>query len=280
MNRTLRAFNGATAVITGGASGIGRALAEELAKRGSNVVIADRQIELANVVASAIRKNGGKAFAYEVDVKNFSAIESLLQTAVERTGRLDFMFNNAGIGIGGPVHLHTLEDWRSIMDVNLWGVINGTHAAYQIMMKQGYGHIVNTSSMAGLQPSPGLVSYSMTKHAVVGFSIGLRGEAALAGIRVSVLCPGVVRTPILEGGTYGKSLLGLTPQQQLESWERFKPMPADIFAMKTLDAVAKNKAIIIIPSWWKLFWWINRLSPSWMISIAEKEYRKIVRQNS
>jgi NAD(P)-dependent dehydrogenase (short-subunit alcohol dehydrogenase family) len=275
MEKSIRIFGGATAVLTGGASGIGRALAEELAKRGGEVVLADRQIELAREVAATIKAAGGKAQACALDVADFSAIESLLQTTVERTGRLDYIFNNAGIGIGGPVHLHTIEDWRNIVNVNLWGVINGVQAAYQIMVKQGFGHIVNTASMAGLEPAPGLVSYGTTKHAVVGLSMGLRPEAALVGIRVSVLCPGVVRTPILEGGKYGKSLVGLTPQQQLESWEKLKPMPADVFASKALDAVAQNKAIIVIPSWWKLFWWFNRLSPSWMMSIAQREYKKI-----
>lgn len=232
-------------------------------------------MDLACEVASAIQAAGGNAQACELDVADFAAIESLLRTTVERTGRLDYIFNNAGIGIGGPIHLHTIHDWRQIMDVNLWGVINGVQAAYQIMLKQGFGHIVNTASMAGLQPAPGLVSYGTTKHAVVGLSIGLRPEAALAGIRVSVLCPGVVRTPILEGGKYGKSLAGLTPRQQRESWEKLKPMPADVFASKALDAIAKNKAIIVIPSWWKLFWWIYRLSPSWMMSFAQQEYKKV-----
>jgi len=275
MNNTVRTFNGATAVITGGASGIGRALSEELAKRGSEVVLADRQIELARQVASHIQAAGGKAQAHELDVADFAAVESLLQTTAERTGRLDYVFNNAGIGIGGPVELHTIEDWRNIMNVNLWGVINGVQAAYQIMIKQGFGHIVNTASMAGLQPAPGMVSYGTTKHAVVGLSMGLRPEAALVGIRVSVLCPGVVRTPILEGGKYGKSLVNMPPEQQREAWEKMRPMPADVFAIKTLEAVARNEAIILIPSWWKLFWWIERLSPSWMMSIAQREYKKI-----
>jgi NAD(P)-dependent dehydrogenase (short-subunit alcohol dehydrogenase family) len=271
--QSLCIFEGAVAIITGGASGIGAALAGELARRGSEVVLADLQQELAEEVAAEIRKTGGKARAIRLNVADFPAVKDLVQETVQRTGRLDYMFNNAGIGIGGPVHLHRIEDWNRIIDVNLRGVIHGVQAAYPIMLDQGFGHIVNTASMAGLQPAPGVVSYGTTKHAVVGLSKSLRVEAAMAGIRVSVLCPGVIRTPILEGGKYGKILVDFSPEQQREMWEKLKPMPPEIFASRALDAIGRNRAIIIIPSWWKLFWWINRLSPSLGISLAQRQYR-------
>ena len=107
-------------------------------------------------------------------------------------------------------------------------------------------------------------SYTTTKYAVVGLSRVLRAEAAAEGIRVSVLCPGFVRTPMLEGGKYGKTLMDLSPEQERglrDTFEKLKPMSPDTFAGKALDAIAKNKAIIVIPSWWKLIWWIDRLSP-------------------
>ena len=278
-DRALRVFNGATAIITGGASGIGRALGEELAKRGSEVVLADLQIELAEEVASGIRVAGGKAAALKLDVADFPAVESLLRETVERTGRLDYMFNNAGITIFGPVSLHTIEDWNRIIDVNLRGVVNGVQVAYQIMLNQGFGHIVNTASMAGLVPGASDPSYATTKHAVVGLSKVLRAEAAMEGIQVSVLCPGLVRTPILEGGgKYGKSLMDLSPEQERELRdliEKLKPMSPDTFARKALDAIAKNKAIIVIPSWWKLFWWVDRLSPSLTILQLRKSYQNL-----
>jgi NAD(P)-dependent dehydrogenase (short-subunit alcohol dehydrogenase family) len=274
-NKAIRIFEEATAIITGGASGIGRALAEELAKRGGEVVLADLQIELAEEAAREIRLAGGQATAWQLDVTDFSAMEKLLRETVERTGRLDYIFNNAGIGIGGDVHRHSIEDWNRIIDVNLRGVINGVQGAYKIMRNQGFGHIVNTSSMAGLMPSPGVSSYATTKHAVVGLSKSLRAEAAPAGIRVSVLCPGVIRTPILEGGKYGKNLVEVSLEQQRRIWERLKPMAPNLFARKALDAIAKNEAIIIIPSWWKLFWWMNRLSPSLGISLSQKLYQNM-----
>jgi NAD(P)-dependent dehydrogenase (short-subunit alcohol dehydrogenase family) len=133
-NRTIRIFDGATAIVTGGASGIGRALAEELAKRGCEVVLADLQIELAEKVASEIRASGGNAKAVKIDVTDFSAMEQLVQETFKRTGRLDYIFNNAGIVIGGYVNHYGIEDWNQIVDVNLLGVINGIQAAYKIMM--------------------------------------------------------------------------------------------------------------------------------------------------
>ncbi|MEW6374409.1 MAG: SDR family oxidoreductase [Thermodesulfobacteriota bacterium] len=275
----MKSFKDRIAIITGGASGIGRALAEELAKRGVEVVLADLQIELAEQVASAIQVSGGKAKPVKIDVTNFPAMEQLVQETVKRTGHLDYIFNNAGIGIGGNVYHYGIEDWNQIVDVNLRGVINGVQAAYKIMMAQGFGHIVNIASMAGLMVSPGAVAYAATKYAVVGLSISLRAEAANMGIRVSVVCPGVVRTPILEGGgRYGKMLIDIPPEQMRQLWEKLKPMSPNIFAKKVLNSVAKNKAIIIVPSWWKLYWWINRLSPSLGISLAQKRFQKVQKE--
>jgi NAD(P)-dependent dehydrogenase (short-subunit alcohol dehydrogenase family) len=274
-NRTIRIFDGATAVVTGGASGIGRALGEELAKRGCEVVLADLQIELAEEVASRIRVSGGRAKAMKIDVTDFPAVEKLFQETVKRTGRLDYVFNNAGIVIGGLVNRYGIEDWNQILDINLRGVINGVQATYRIMMAQGFGHIVNTASMAGLLPGPGNIAYTTTKHAVVGLSKSLRVEAAQMGVRVSVLCPGFIRTPILEGGgKYGKMLFEIPLEKQRCIWEKFKPMSPDLFAKKVVNSVARNKAIIIVPSWWRLFWWIDRLSPSLGMSLARKSFQK------
>ena len=280
-NKTIRIFDGATAIVTGGASGIGRALAEELARRGCEVFLADLQIDLAEEVASDIQVSGGKAKAVKIDVTDFPAMEQLVQETVKRTGRLDYIFNNAGIVIGGYVSQYSIEDWNQIVDVNLRGVINGIQAAYKTMIAQGFGHIINTASMAGLMPGPGNVAYTTTKHAVVGLSKSLRAEAAQMGVRVSVLCPGVVRTPILEGGgKYGKMLIDIPPEQVRQLWEKLKPMSPNLFAEKVLKSVAKNKAIIIVPSWWKVYWWINRLSPSLGMFHLKSVFRNCKRRSA
>ena len=278
--KAIRIFNDATAIVTGGASGIGRALAEELARRGAEVVLADLQIEKAQEVATQIQASGGRAKAVEVDVTDFPAMERLVRKTFESSGRLDYIFNNAGIAIGGTANYYSIEDWNKIIDINLRGVVNGIQAAYKIMIEQGFGHIVNTASMAGLMPNPAGVAYAATKHAVVGLSKSLRVEveAAQLGIRVSVICPGVIRTPILEGGKYGKILMNIPDEKLRDMWEKFKPMSPDIFAKKVVNAIAKNKAIIVVPSLWKLIWWLNRLSPTLGMAFAQKCFKKIQKE--
>ena len=270
---TLRIFDGAVAIMTGGASGIGRALSEALGRRGASVVLADRQVALAQEVADGIQERGGQASAVELDVTDFAAVDQLVRATAQDQGRLDYMFNNAGIAIGGEVRLCQIEDWDSVLNVNLHGVVNGVQAAYPIMLSQGCGHIVNTASMAGLLPMPAAVSYATTKHAVVGLSKSLRVEAASYGIRVSVLCPGFIRTPILHGGKYGKNLQPVPPEVQEKFIRQYRPMDPALFAEKVLDALARNKALIIVPGWWRLFWWLSRLSPALEFSLAQRSYR-------
>jgi NAD(P)-dependent dehydrogenase (short-subunit alcohol dehydrogenase family) len=276
--KTIRIFNDATAIVTGGASGIGRALAEELARRGCEVVLADLQSEMAEDVALEIRNSGGKAKAVKIDVTDFPGMERMVQETFERTGRLDYIFNNAGIAIGGTANHYTISDWNKIIDINLRGVVHGIQAAYFIMIEQGFGHIVNTASMAGLMPNPINAAYAATKHAVVGLSLSLRTEAAQMGIRVSVICPGVIRTPILEGGKYGKILMNIPAEKLRDIWEELKPLSPDILAKKVLNAIAKNKAIIIVPSLWKLLWWLNRLSPTLGMSFAQNRFQKMQKE--
>ena len=277
--RGLRTFDNAVSIVTGGASGIGLALGKALAARGSQVVLADRQIDLAEDVANRLQQGGARVTAAELDVKDYAAFERLIQQTVEQHGRLDYLFNNAGIGIAGDVQLHELQDWYEMLDVNLRGVIHGIQAVYSIMVDQGFGHIVNTASMAGLMPTPGVTGYSATKHAVVGLSESLRIEGAAAGVRVSVLCPGVIDTPILEdGGKYGRLMVPMPQEFQRRMWKRLRPMALAPFAKKVLRAVAKNRAIIVIPWHWRVFWWLHRLSPSLALFLGRWHYERLRRE--
>jgi len=268
----LRIYKDAVAIVTGAASGIGRGLAEALAQRGAEVVLADLQSDLAEQVAAGIRSRGGKVRATLLDVTDFHAFEGLVQETVATSGRLDFLFNNAGIGILGQASDYHIEDWYKILDVNLRGVINGVQAGYQVMLRQGFGHIINTASIAGLLPAGGLVSYAATKHAVVGLSTSLRVEAAAAGIRVSVLCPGAVETPIAEGGRFGKIITPMDANVRRRLWEKQKPISPEQFAREALDAIARNRAIIVIPWRWKIGWWFYRLLPNLFLNVSKRMY--------
>jgi NAD(P)-dependent dehydrogenase (short-subunit alcohol dehydrogenase family) len=270
----LRTYEGGVALITGGASGIGLALGKELAGRGAKVVLADLDEEIARQHADAMVRQGQSAQARRLDVTDPAAVAQVIQEVARDHGRLDYLFNNAGIGVGGEAAYYDLSDWTRVIDVNLMGVVYGVHYAYPILRAQGFGHIVNTASMAGLLPAPSVLSYTTTKHAVVGLSRGLRLEAARSGVRVSVLCPGVIRTPIIEGGKYGRTV-GPVPQQVMKSaFERLGPMDVDAFARAALVDVAANRSIIIHPAKWRWIYWLSRLSPA----IAEATGRKALEQ--
>jgi NAD(P)-dependent dehydrogenase (short-subunit alcohol dehydrogenase family) len=249
-------FSGKVAIVTGGASGLGRAFCEELARRGAIVVVADLNAKP------------------EVDVSDFEALKRLVQETSARHGRLDYMFNNAGIAVVGELRDTAPEHWRRVMDVNLMGVIYGTLAAYQVMVPQGVGHIVNVSSVTGLIPSPVLTPYATTKWGIIGFSLSLRPEAATLGIKVSVACPGLVRTNIADRGTY----LNVRKEDYLARlpW-RWMTQPAQA-AKAILRGVEKNKAMIISPWHSRLLWRLYRLSPALLTFLSNwsvKEWRKM-----
>ncbi len=275
----LRTYKNATAVITGGASGIGRSLGKALAKRGSTVVLADIQLEMAQAAAEEIVSSGGSATAAKLDVTDEQAVRTLLKDTFEEHGRIDYMFNNAGIAINGKFQDFTMTDWQRCIDINLLGVVHGTHAAHSIMAQQGFGHIINTASIAGIFPWPTTIAYTATKHAVVGLTTALRAELAQSGITTSVLCPGTIKTPILEPGANSERWAGDYDEEKLKTFlDGVKGMPPDLFAEKALKQIARNKPVIVIPSKFKMFWWTNRLSPSIALEIGTKVSQVILKK--
>jgi NADP-dependent 3-hydroxy acid dehydrogenase YdfG len=261
--------SGKIAFVTGGASGIGAALSTKLVDDGAEVWIADRQIGPAQELAQRLGNGAGKAHAIELDVRDHPAFESAVAEAVQQSGRIDYLFNNAGIVVGGEIDSYALDDWNDVFDVNLRGVVHGIQAVYPIMIRQRSGHIVNTASIYGLVTTPGFGSYTATKHAVVGISKALRVEAERHGVQVSVLCPGVIRTPILTRGKYGRvTTTGVNDEELLKFMELFRPMPPEKFAERTLRAVLRGDAIIVVPAWWKAFWYLERLSPALSMRVA------------
>jgi NAD(P)-dependent dehydrogenase (short-subunit alcohol dehydrogenase family) len=272
------AFRGKTAVITGGASGIGAALGRALARAGAEVVLADRQLDLAESVARELRDGGHAATATELDVRDLGAHATLVDRTLARTGAIDLYFNNAGIGVGGEMDRYTPADWDDVFDVNLRGVAYGVHAVYPAMVKRGSGHIVNTASMAGLVCAAGEGSYNAAKHGVVGLSKSLRVEAKRHGVRVSVLCPGAIRTPILTGGRFGRlNYEGLTKERLEAMWALTRPMDADVFAGEALSAIAAGEFIIVLPRWWKALWYLERASPALSLRLWEAMFGKMRR---
>ena len=191
------------AVITGAASGIGRAAAIALAAEGADVVLADIDDAGLDEVRNEVEHLGRKAFAVHTDVSKIDDVQSLFDQSIQTLGRVDILMNNAGVHIDdSPIERLTLADWQWIIGINLWGVINGVTVFLPHMLERGSGHIVNTASLAGLVAGVDSTPYTTTKFAVVALSQGLAIQLRHRGIGVSVLVPGVVATNIAKSSRF------------------------------------------------------------------------------
>jgi NAD(P)-dependent dehydrogenase (short-subunit alcohol dehydrogenase family) len=205
-------------------------------------------------------------------------VRRAVEGAAAREGRLDYLFNNAGIAIGGELRDMSEAHWRRIVDVNLWGVVHGIRAAYPLMIRQGSGHIVNTASGAGLVANPLGAAYGMTKHAVVGLSTSLRGEAEGLGVRISVVCPGFVDTAIFDRGIG----LGRSIREGVRD-APVRPYPAPKAARAILRGVRANRAVIVFPLHMHALLWGGRLAPWLARAVARRRvdaFRRAVHPES
>ncbi|MDB5975335.1 MAG: family oxidoreductase [Nevskia sp.] len=251
-------YQGKAAVVTGGASGIGYALCRELQRRGATVYAADLgEPGLARLQAECA---SARLRTAKLDVTDEAAVKALLERVVEEQGRLDYLFNNAGIVVGGDFESMDGAAWRRIVDINLWGVIHGSQHGYRLMLKQGGGHIVNTASTAGVMPVAKSTAYATTKHAVVGLSTSLREEARKHGIRVSAVVPGLVDTNIFSSAT------NLKGHDYSAAMDRvpFRKISPDQAARAILAGVANNAQYIVFPGYNRAIVLLNRLAPGIM----------------
>jgi NAD(P)-dependent dehydrogenase (short-subunit alcohol dehydrogenase family) len=258
-------------IITGGASGIGRALSEELARRGATIIVGDINLNGARQVANAILSSGGTAFAGYVDVRDAGSVQALVSDTVKRHGRLDILFNNAGIGVGGEIHEIALDDWRAAIEVNLMGVIHGVAAAYPIMVRQGAGQIVNIASLAGLIASPGLGPYATAKGAVVSLTNALRAEGEALGVRASVVCPGFVDTAIYENAIGVK-----VDKSVLLKKIGLRMIPAEEAALTILRGTEQNQGVIVFPWSARWLWLLTRFGP-WFLAPFQRRMTQRLR---
>jgi NAD(P)-dependent dehydrogenase (short-subunit alcohol dehydrogenase family) len=257
-------FAGRQAIVTGAGSGIGAALSRALAAAGVDVVCADIDRDAAERAAAGA-PGPGTACPVRLDVTDAAAVQAAVDDVVAHKGRLDLMFNNAGIAWGGDTELLTLEQWNAIIDVNIRGVVHGVAAAYPVMLRQGDGHIVNTASMAGLIPGGQITSYVMTKHAVVGLSLALRTEAVNRGVGVLAICPAAVETPMLDKGAVG-GFVGR--EYYLRGQGVRKAYDADRLAHDALRAIRRNRALLVVPWQARAMWRVNRLAPGMIQRMA------------
>ena len=263
-------MTGQVAIVTGGGSGIGAALVRAMVARGATVVIADVDETAGKAVATEL----ANVSSVTLDVRDAAAVGELVTGVAAEHGRLDFMFNNAGIGVGGSAEELTLDHWDRVIDVNLRGVIHGVHAAYPVMLAQGSGHIVNTASLAGLVPGPMLAPYAAAKHAVVGLTLSLRAESAGRGVHFSAICPGFVDTPLL--GRVNPDLPPTSTPANAEDLARLVgPLyQADALARDVLAGLAKDKALIVAPRSARVAWRMTRYAPGLSMRTISRAIQK------
>ncbi len=263
-------FKDKVAVITGGGSGIGRELCFQLAKSGATVVVADIREDYAKNTVDAIKNLGGTARYMRVNVASEAEVQQLIEETVSQYGRIDYMFNNAGIAIGGDVRDLTMAQWKKVMDINWNGVLYGSTIAYRVMAQQGFGHIVNTASATGLMPQPGNTPYCASKHAVVGLSQSLRYEGADVGVKVSTICPGHVQTDIYKNMTVAN-----VPNEKVVESLPSGAMRTSAAVDLILKGIIKNKDIIIFPVSVRWAWRIHRLFPALLKQAWLRKIRSI-----
>jgi NAD(P)-dependent dehydrogenase (short-subunit alcohol dehydrogenase family) len=269
-------YDGKVAIVTGAASGIGAGLSRALAQRGAAVVVlADIDGEGARAVADEISSGrGGRTESAQLDVREPEAFDALVQRVVSDHGRVDLLFNNAGIAVGGEILELTQEHWDRIIDVNIRGVVHGVRAVYPHMVERGDGHIVNTASLAGLGPAPLVTPYAMTKHAVVGLSTSLRIEAHDHGVRVTALCPSAIDTPLLDSrGPDDLPQPGyLDPRAYLRRGLG-REASVERFVGPALRGIARNQAVVAAPRKSHAAWLAQRAAPG----LTARRFRSVVR---
>jgi len=235
-------FKNKVALVTGGGSGIGKALCQALARGGAIVVVSDVDEATCAMVAQEIRDAGGRAESVVLDVVDGDRFSEVVQAIEEEHGALDLLFNNAGIGVGGEAHNFKTEDWDRLVDVNIRGVLHGVVAAYPRMVARRAGAIVNIASLAGLVPTPGMAGYGMSKHAVVGLTTSMRAEANAYGVGMSVVCPGFIESNIYTSS----KMVGWDRTTLMSHPALRKKMKASRCADVILKGVASNRPIITV----------------------------------
>jgi NAD(P)-dependent dehydrogenase (short-subunit alcohol dehydrogenase family) len=245
-------FTGKSAVITGGANGIGFATATEFARRGARVVLADVDKPALEQAVAHLHAEGFNAHPVMCDVRELDEMVHLADESFRILGQVDIVFSNAGIVVAGPIANMTHEDWRWVIDIDLWGNIHAVEAFLPRLLEQGTGgHIAFTASFAGLVPNVGLGAYSVAKYGVVGLAETLARELKEQGIGVSVLCPMVVETKLLSnserirGADYGLASTAVVTEEPGPAPSQDDTLHVDEVARLTADAIAANRLYVL-----------------------------------
>jgi NADP-dependent 3-hydroxy acid dehydrogenase YdfG len=241
----MEGFAGKVAVVTGAGSGIGQALAIELARSGAKVAISDVDVEGLAATEERLKAIGAPVRSDRLDVTEREAFLSYADAVNDHFGTVNQIYNNAGIAFTGDIEISQFKDIERVMDVDYWGVVNGTKAFLPHLIASGDGHVVNISSVFGLFSVPGQAAYNSAKFAVRGFTEALRQEMILAGhpVKVTTVHPGGIKTAIARNSTAAEGLEVAELAQAFDKLARTSPQKA---ARIILDAVRKNKARVLV----------------------------------
>ena len=254
----IKNFQNKSVLITGAATGIGRALAHELANRGAVVYVTALTKKEAQTVVDEITSSNGKAIAAELDVGNFKDIEKMIDLVVSEQGQLDVMINNAGVAYVGESYDMQAETIEKLAHINFTAVNVGAVLAYTQMKKQGFGHILNTASMGGFLPTPGMAVYAATKHGVVGLTTSLASEGKDFNIVVKASCPGFIKSELMNKSSDVSNnmsdYLDLLPE----------PIDASIASKTIIDGLGKKPVLIFTPPYAKVSYILNRFIPGFL----------------
>ena len=265
----IKDFKDKVVVITGAASGIGKATAKAFAQKGSDLVIADNNAQRLEETAGEIKATGARVLAQQVDVSDRNQVESFAKFVISERGHVDILVNNAGVGVGGPLLDTNIEDFEWIFSINYWGVLYGLKYFLPHMVARKYGHVVNTASGAGLCSIPAMSAYCSTKFAVVGLSETLRSEVRRFGIGVSTICPGVINTNIItQSRMHLQEGSRATHSRLIDFYRRFG-WPPERVAKAIMSAVRHNRSIVPVgPEAWAQ-WLTKRMSQKFFEAMNE-----------
>jgi len=260
-----------TAIVTGAASGLGRALCERLARDGYCVAICDIDLSGAAETLARVEAAGGSGRIEPLDVADPAAWQSLRERLEQDWPHLDLLVNNAGVAVSGDVGRCSLDDWHWIVDANLWGVIHGCHVCVDWLKRNPRGsHVINTSSLAAIGSFPGMAAYNVTKAAVVSFSETLHSELGRHGVGVTVLCPSFFPTALIDNGRFA------SPAERRIAKAEFTrtTLTAEAVADAAVRAVVRKQLYVILPAKARVIWWIKRLSPRLFFRVIALEVNR------
>lgn len=270
----MKVIRGRKALVTGASSGIGRAIALALAREGTGLVLADRDAEPLRSTADAARSHGVEAAAVICDLTEPGQISALVEEVKLRWGELHILVNGAGLAYLGPAHNVTSEEWRQILGVNLLAPIQLWRELQPMMMATDEAHLLNVCSIVGLATARGLAPYQTSKYALVGFTEALRAEYGRCGFGVTALCPGFVRTPMLDEN----ALKGRPdrPWPKVPEWLTTSP---EHVAEAAISAIKRDKSLVVVTAHARLLWWLKRLSPAFVGWCIREGWRRRGRPN-